>query len=160
MRLPLTLLRRVKRLLRRRGATAEDAEDLVQEAVLRLHVYASAGNEIRSPESFVARTALNLAIDAARHAHANLYEATSVEELTIIDTQPRPEEVFAAEERLIRMKDTLDRVSPRTREVFFMHRLQGFSHAEIASRLGISKSTIEKHIASAVTTLAMERESE
>src|SRR5262245_21153988 len=97
----LNLLRRVKKLLRRFGASPEDAEDLVQEAVLRLHVYERAGNEIRSPESFVARTALNLAIDAARHAHANLYESTSVENLTIIDTQPRPDEVLAAEERLI-----------------------------------------------------------
>ena len=160
MRLSLALLRRVKRLLRRYGASPDDAEDLVQEAVLRLHVYERAGNEIRSPESFVARTALNLAVDAVRRAHASLYEDTAVENLTIIDTQPRPDEVFDAEERLTIMRDTLDRVSLRTREVFFMHRLQGFSHAEIASRLGISKSTIEKHIASAVTILAMQRELE
>jgi len=39
-----------------------------------------------------------------------------------------------------------------------MHRLQGFSHMEIASKLGISKSAVEKHIASAVTVLAMERQ--
>lgn len=156
----MSLLRRVKRLLRRHGASPEDAEDLVQEAVLRLHVYARAGNEIRSPESLVVRTALNLAIDAARQSHADLYEATPVDELTIADTQPRPDEVFAAEERLICMREALDRVSLRTREVFFMHRLQGFSHAEIASRLGVSKSAIEKHIASAVTILAMQRESE
>jgi len=38
-----------------------------------------------------------------------------------------------------------------------MHRLQGFSHAEIASKLAVSKSAVEKHIASAVTILAMER---
>jgi DNA-directed RNA polymerase specialized sigma24 family protein len=46
----------------------------------------------------------------------------------------------------------------RTREIFFMHRLQGFSHAEIAARLNISKSAVEKHIASAVTILAIERQ--
>lgn len=157
---PLNLLRRVKRLLRRRGATPEDAEDLVQEAVLRLHLYERAGNEVHSPEGFVARTALNLAVDVARHAHAHLYEDTPVETLAIIDARPLPDEVLAAEERLISMRDALDRVSLRTREIFFMHRLQGLSHAEIASRLGISKSTIEKHIATAVTILAMQREAE
>lgn len=156
----LNLFRRVKRLLRRRGASLEDAEDLVQEAVLRLHLYERAGNEIRSAEGFVVRTALNLAVDVARHAHAHLYDDTPVENLTLVDARPRPDEVLAAEERLINMRDALDRVSVRTREVFFMHRLQGFSHAEIASRLGISKSTIEKHIATAVTILAMQREAE
>ena len=55
------------------------------------------------------------------------------------------------------MMQTLDRVSVRTRQVFFMHRLQGFSHAEIASKLDVSKSAVEKHIASAVTILAMDR---
>lgn len=160
MRPSSNLFRRVKKLLRRRGASAEDAEDLVQEAVLRLHLYERAGNEIRSAEGFVARTAMNLAVDVARHAHAHLYEDTPLESLAIVDAQPRPDEVLAAEERLIKMRDALDRVSVRTREVFFMHRLQGFSHAEIGSRLGISKSTIEKHIATAVTILAMQREAE
>lgn len=160
MRSLITLYRRVKRLLRHRGASPEDAEDLVQEAVLRLHVYVNAGNEVRNPESFVARTALNLAIDTARHAHAHLYDDTPIDELTLVDTKPRPDEILAAEERLISMRDALDRASPRTREVFFMHRLQGFSHAEIASRLGISKSTVEKHIASAVTLLSLLREPE
>jgi RNA polymerase sigma factor (sigma-70 family) len=153
-------LRRIIRLLRNRGATPEDAEDLVQEAVLRLHIYARTGNEVRDPESFVKRAALNLAIDAHRHAHAELYESTPVEELTIVDVGAAPDEVLSAEQRLLQMRDALDRASVRTREVFFMHRLQGLSHAEIADKLKISKSAVEKHIASAVTILAIERQSE
>ncbi len=151
---------RIRKLLRLRGATHEDAEDLVQEAVLRLHVYTRSGKEVHDPESFVTRTALNLAVDVRRHAHTDLYEATRVEELELIDVNPTPDQVLAAEERLIRMRDALDHVSVRTREVFFMHRLQGFSHAEIADKLNVSKSAIEKHIASAVTILTMERQRE
>ena len=155
------LLRRIKRLLRRRGTSCEDAEDLVQEAVLRLHVYTRAGNEVRDPESFMARTALNLAVDAHRHAHGALWVSDPHQELTsVIDTRPLPDEVLAAEDRLIRVMDVLEGVSKRTREVFFMHRLQGFSHAEIAQKLGVTKSAVEKHIASAVTALAIERQRE
>lgn len=152
--------RHLRKLLRGRGATREDAEDLVQEAVLRLHAFTRAGGEVRDQEAFVARTALNLAVDAYRHSRRNLYELEPVEELELVDMDPTPDEVFAAEQRLIKMREALDRVSVRTREVFFMHRLQGFSHAEIATRLGISKSAVEKHIASAVTVLAMERQHE
>jgi RNA polymerase sigma factor (sigma-70 family) len=150
-------LRYVKKLLRFRGKTREDAEDLVQEAVLRLHVYMQSGGEVHDHKAFVIRTAMNLAVDAHRHAHEHLYESAPVEEFQVPDLTPRPDEVLAAEQRLNAMKDALDRVSVRTREIFFMHRLHGFSHAEIAHKLGISKSAIEKHIASAVTILAMER---
>ena len=153
-------LRRIKNMLRLRGATREDAEDLVQEAVLRLHVYTRSGGAVRDPMGFVIRTAMNLAVDAHRHAHHDLYEATPVDELNLVDVSPGPEEVLAAERRLARMRAVLDGVSVRTRQVFFMHRLQGLSHAEIAAHLGISKSAIEKHIASAVTVLAMERQRE
>ena len=150
-------LRYVQKLLRFRGKTREDAEDLVQEAVLRLHVYMQEGGEVRDHRAFVVRTAMNLAVDAHRHAHGHLYEPAPIEELNLPDLSPPPDEVLAAEQRLKEMKRALDSVSVRTREIFFLHRLQGFSHAEIAQKLGISKSAIEKHVASAVTTLAMER---
>lgn len=145
-------------LLRHRGASNVDAEDLVQEAVLRLHAYTHRGGQVRDESAFLVRTAMNLAVDARRHARADRYEPQPVEELKLVDLSPTPDEICEAEQRLLRMKATLDRVSPRTREIFFMHRLQGFSHAEIGRRLGITKSAVEKHIASAVTLLAMERQ--
>ena len=52
------------------------------------------------------------------------------------------------------MRDALDAVSRRTRDVFFMQRFDGLSYAQIAQRLGVSISAVEKHIASALTILA------
>lgn len=153
-------LRHLTRLLRGRGETHERAEDLVQEAYVRMQAYCKQGNEVRAPEAFLLRTALNLAIDVQRRERRNLYEAETIEDLRLEDLAPSPDELFAAEQRLLRMRNTLDRVSRRTRQVFFLHRLEGFSHAEIAERLGISTSAIEKHIASAVTILALERQRE
>lgn len=156
----LRQLRSLQKLLRRRGATPDQAEDLVQEAVLRLHAYTRQGNQVQNQEAFLTRTALNLAVDQHRHARADSYESEPIENLELPDLQPSPDEVFAAEQRLKRMKETLDRANSRTREVFFMHRIYGFSHAEIAQRLGISISAVEKHVASAVTILAMDRQKE
>lgn len=149
-------LRSLQKLLRRRGETSDRAEDLVQEAYLRMQVYCKEGHEVRRPEAFLLRTVLNLAVDVRRREHRDRYETDTVEELHLPDLAPTPDEVFAAEQRLIRTRNTLDRVSRRTRQVFFMHRLQGYSYVEIAKRLGISVSSVEKHIASAVTVLAIE----
>jgi RNA polymerase sigma-70 factor (ECF subfamily) len=52
----------------------------------------------------------------------------------------------------------LEELSPRTREIFFLHRLEGLTCAEIAGRFKISSSAVEKHIARAALALAEERE--
>lgn len=157
-------VRRLKQLLRRRGQTREDTEDLVQEAFLRLHVFLKDGQEVRTPEAFLVRTALNLAVDARRRNLRDRRDQLvpeTVEELPLIDLSPSPEEVFSAEQRLIRMRRVLDtKVSVRTREVFFLHRLEGFTHEEIAGRMQMSVRTVEKHIARAVTAIWTERQTE
>jgi RNA polymerase sigma factor (sigma-70 family) len=153
-------LEHLRRLLRRRGETRERAEDLVQEAYLRMQVYSKEGHEIRQPEAFLARTALNLAVDLRRRDHRELYDDRPLESVHIADLTPQPDEVLAFEERLLSVQKRLDRVSRRTREVFFMNRLQGFSYQEIADRLNVSLSTVEKHMASALALLAIERKRE
>ncbi len=96
--------------------------------MLRLHAYTNAGREVRHPQAFVTRTAMNLAVDVHRHSRSGLYERESVEDLNLVDISPTPDEILAAEQRLLKMRDALDGVGLRTREIFFMHRLQGFSH--------------------------------
>jgi RNA polymerase sigma factor (sigma-70 family) len=132
----------------------------VQEAFARLQVYCQDGGVVREPKAFLVRTAFNLAIDARRHDHRDLYEKQSVEDLYLVDLSPAPDEVFAAEERLLKIRRALERLGERTQEAFFLHRLEGFSYAEIAQRLGVSVSAVEKHIANAVAVLAMERQKE
>lgn len=156
--------RKLKQLLRRRGQSAEDAEDLVQEAFLRLQTFLNEGHDVQRPEAFLVRTALNLAVDASRRArreHRDQFEPESIEELSLVDLSPSPEEMFSAEKRLIQIGQVLDsKVSVQTREVFFLHRLEGFTHDEIAARLGINVRAVETHIARAVTVIWMERNKE
>lgn len=104
-------VRQLERLLRRRGATAEDAEDLVQEAIVRLFVYTRNAGEVRNTEAFLTRTALNLAVDLHRSSRSDRYERESIELMDLVDLAPMPDEVLAAEQRLLSMRDCLDRVS-------------------------------------------------
>lgn len=151
-RLPL-YFQRLRKLLLRRGRTHAEAEDLIQDAFVKMQEYCEGGRQVYHPESFLVRTVLRLASNAKRDEHRDLY--CEVEDLArIVATTPAPDEVLAADQCLERMRDALDRVSPRTREIFFMQRLDGLTYAEIAQRIGVSVSAVEKHMACALVALA------
>jgi RNA polymerase sigma-70 factor (ECF subfamily) len=151
-RLPL-YLRRMRKILRRRGRTHAEAEDLIQDAFLKMQEYCESGRQVYHPERFLVRTVLRLAANARRDEHRELY--CEVEDLTVIvDTTPTPDEVLAGDQCLERMRDALDTVSRRTREIFLMQRLDGLTYAEIAQRLGLSVSAVEKHMACALVALS------
>jgi RNA polymerase sigma-70 factor (ECF subfamily) len=145
--------RRLEKLLRRRGRTREEAEDLIQEAFLRVKIYCDQGGEVKAPEAFLVRTVLNLARDVRDREHRELYVAEPAEMLLLPDSVPAPDEVLEAEDRLKDLERTLDAINPRTCEIFFMHRLDGLSYAQIAAHFDISVSSVEKHIARAMSAL-------
>jgi RNA polymerase sigma-70 factor (ECF subfamily) len=146
-------LKKMRGVLSRRGREREEIEDLMQDAMVRLLEYCERGTEVREPEAVLVRTVQRLAMNHDRDAHSDLYANQPVEELELVDPSPTPEEVLSGEQCLDGLRKTLDAVSRRTREVFFMHRLHGFSYAQIARQMDIPVSTVEKHIARAMTVL-------
>lgn len=130
------------------------AEDYLHSAFLRLEDYRKA-NEVQNPAGFLVRTAVNIAADEARRPSARNLEPRPVEELLeITDSAPLADEVLAARTRLERVKAGLAQLSPRTREIFLMHRVEGLKYREIAAELGITVSAVEKHVAKAALFLA------
>lgn len=143
-----SLLRKLRKLLISRGRTVDDSDDLIQEAFLRLELYCR-DHQVHRPEAFLVRTALNLSIDERRSAHVRHKAAEAVETLVLVDPRPTPDEVLAAQQRLHHMKRGLQSLSPRVREVFLMNRVEGYSYSQIAAKLEISDSAVEKYIAKA-----------
>jgi RNA polymerase sigma-70 factor (ECF subfamily) len=151
-RLPL-YFQRMRKILLRRGRTRAEAEDLIQDAFVRMQEYCDGGGQVYQPERFLVRTVLRLAANARRDEHRELY--CEVEDLTlIVDTTPTPDEVLAGDQCLERMGAALETVSRRTRDIFLMQRLDGLTYAEIAQRMGLSVSAVEKHMACALVALA------
>lgn len=153
-------LKKMRAVLSRRGREREEIEDLMQDALVRLLEYCEHGAEVREPEAVLVRTVQRLAMNYDRDAHVDLYANQPIENLRLIDPRPTPEEVLSGEQCLERSKKTLDAVSRRTRDVFFMHRLHGFSYAQIARQMDMPVSTVEKHIARAMTVLLEKRRRE
>src|SRR5258708_4977802 len=85
--------------IRRRTRSAEDAEDLLHSAWLRLFAY-RAEHEVREPAAFLVQTAAHLAID--RHRQRRRLSSQPVESLSagLEDNDPLQDEVLATRERL------------------------------------------------------------
>ena len=148
------LLTRLRTLLTRRGRSREDAEDLIQEAFLKLEQYCQHGKEVACVEAFLKQTVENLSASQFRTEHPYIKGRIELDGELLRDPAPTPDEVFAAQQRLEQLQKLLP---PRTREVYFMHKFGGCGYAEIADRLGCSISLVEKILASAVTKIAHER---
>ena len=146
------IVRRLRQALRRHGRTDQEAEDLIQDAFVRLECY-QREKPVEQPEAFLVRTVVNLSIDAFRHSRTHGDVETLTEETVVIDATPGPDEVVGARERLHRLSAGLEALSPLTREIFLAHRLEEVGQAEIARRHGISVSAVEKHIAKALLFL-------
>jgi len=147
---------RLRRVLRRRGRSVEDTEDVLQELFIRVMQYCREGREIRDPERFLTRTALNLSSNLRDLEHREMYVSSPVDELAIEDRTFAPDDSASADETLERLQRVLDALEPRTRAVYTMHRLQGLTYDQIADHFEISVSAIEKHIARATIALTKE----
>lgn len=145
------VIARVRAALMRRGRTGPDADDLVQEAWIRLACY-ERDQDVQQPEAFLMRTALNLSIDAHR-TRASRGEDVCLEQVVLIDAQPSAEATLLAKERMARLTACIGRLSDKRREVFLAQRVEGLSYQEIAARHRISVSAVEKHVAKAMLQL-------
>jgi RNA polymerase sigma-70 factor (ECF subfamily) len=151
---------RLQRLLRHRGQTREDAEDVIQDAFLRLQVYYQQGGEVREPEAFLVRTAMRLAINSRRDTRRRVRAEGRVRALRLIDTEPAPEDLVAAEQSVHALALKLDAVSPYTREVFLLHRVDGLSYAQISKPYGMSIKAVERRIARAMLAVFQQDDSQ
>ena len=147
------ILEKLRRLLRHKGRTGDEADDLIQEAFLRLQQYRQA-KAVQQPEAFLVRIVQNLSIDAIRRdRRRGEHLAADVAIGHLIDPHPSPDEVLAGRQRLQQLRIGLDQLAPRTREIVILHRIEGYSQTQIAKRFGISVSAVEKHIAKAALFL-------
>ena len=135
----------VERLTRR-----ADGEDLLHDAYVSLATLPAAP---RNDEAFLVHAAVNRGRDAFRReaVRGASEDAGAIEWLR--DCSPIQDEVLIAKARLDRVREGLDRLSPRTREIFLMQRFDGYKYRAIAARLGISQRAVETHMAKAMTFL-------
>jgi RNA polymerase sigma-70 factor (ECF subfamily) len=140
------MTQRLRGLLRRKGQSSEDAEDLVQDAMLKFELY-QRGQAVRDPEAFLRRTVVNQAIDERRRTRRSPLLAAPLDSFDLIDPSPCPDTALDARRGLARLHAGLAAMNAKTREIVLAQRLDGLTYAQIAERHGISESAVEKRLA-------------
>lgn len=136
----------------RNRASDADAEDLAQEAFLRLANADHGATEIAKPAAYLHQIGRNLMRDHAQ-APTRRHEFGSPEMVDEAISEANELGRLEARDRLRRVEAALGRLKPKTRNIFLAHRLDGMTYGEIAERTGLSVKGVEKQMSKAIAQL-------
>jgi RNA polymerase sigma-70 factor (TIGR02957 family) len=122
--------------------SVSEAEDVVQEALLRVDQALDAGEQIASPRAFVATVTTRLAINELRSARARRerYVGEWLPEPIITDGDDDPaRHAETADSLSLAMLVLLESLSPEQRAVLLLHDVFDYEYPEIAAIVGKSE---------------------
>ena len=134
--------------LARRLSCLDDASDLAQDTFVRVLGKPVDTDTILKPRAWLATIAHGLLVDHIRRRDLERAFCVALEEIPEPHA-PSVEEKLLLLDILCRIDAMLDGLGPKVRGAFLMSRLLGLSYPEIANRLGVSLSSVEKYMAKA-----------
>lgn len=145
------------RFLTARLGDAASAEDALQELWLRLQTMDS--GPVANARAYLYRAAQNVALDIVRTRQRGIARdgqwaaAQGGSGAEPVDLSPDAEAAMLAREEAAALASAIAALPEAAGRAFRLHKFDGLSHAEVAARLGISRSGVEKHIAVAMAHL-------
>lgn len=139
----------LKRFLARILSRGAEIDDLAQETFLRAFA-AEAAQEIACPKAFLFSTARNLALNEVKRA-SNVMK-TSLEDFPSpdvvgSDSQPSGDDQVYSRQKLSAFAQAVSALPEQCRRVFILRKVHGYSQRQVATLLGVSEGTVEKHLA-------------
>jgi RNA polymerase sigma-70 factor (ECF subfamily) len=123
-----------------------DAEDVTQEAFLRAYM-AEQSETIHQPKAFLFRVARNIALNRLTRKSDQL--ASYLEELggwVVKDVGDSADREVEAEQTLGLYCEAVAQLPEKCRQVLLLRKVHGLTHREIAERLSLSLSSVEKYV--------------
>ena len=127
--------------------SVSEAEDVVQEALLRLHQAMEKGEQIASPRAYVATITTRLAIDELRSARVRRerYVGEWLPEPILTDELEDPaRQAEMADSLSLAMLVLLERLSPEQRAVLLLHDVFDYGYEEIARIVGKTEVNVRQ----------------
>ncbi|MXY54777.1 MAG: RNA polymerase sigma factor [Gammaproteobacteria bacterium] len=133
----------------------EDIEDTLQQAFAdALTSEIEKGVAIESPKAYLFRVARNIALNKKKRQRIVFIENVGIVDDSITgkwqETSGDLGDQQYSRDKLGAFGEAVATLPPQCRRVFMMQRYDGLTYKEIASRLDISTSTVEKHLAKAL----------
>jgi RNA polymerase sigma factor (sigma-70 family) len=132
---------------------SDDILDIKQDVYVR--VLESASEHLpQTARSFLFTVARNIIIDRYRRERIVPIEGVAdLEATTVPSAEPGPDRRAIARDELRHLQASLDLLPPRARQALLLKRVEGLSRKEIALRMGILESTVNRHLYDAVNLL-------
>jgi RNA polymerase sigma-70 factor (ECF subfamily) len=129
-----------------------DVDDILAEALVRCYT-SNSWREVEDGRRFLFAVARNYVLDEVRRSKVVLFEDLASLQLEVADDKPLPDRVASGREDLRLISEAIEQLPRRCREVFRLRRIHHVSPRDIAVQLGLSVSTVEKHLARALLLL-------
>lgn len=138
--------------LSRRRVHGLEIDDIVQETYARLSALDSVSG-IANVRSYVFQIAYSVMVSHIRRSRVVSFQTVSnIEELgTIADMTP--EDQVIGRDELHRLAAAVARLPGKVRDVFILRRVHGLGQRDVARKLGLSESTVEKHMSRSIFLL-------
>ena len=140
--------------------SVSEAEDVVQESLLRVHQALESGEQIASPRAYVATVTTRLAINELRSARARReqYVGDWLPEPLVADPTDDPAgRAETADSLSLAMLVLLESLSPEQRAVLLLHDVFGYGYGEITEIVGKSEDNVRQLAARARRHVAERR---
>lgn len=142
----------LKKFLARYFANAQDIEDVAQEAYLRAFA-AEQKKHIKEPKAFLFRIAKNVALNELTRKSRQITDfIEDVSASVVINTEVSAEEEADSQEQIGLYCEAVAALPAKCRHAFLLRKVHGLSHKEIATRMSLSVSSVEKYLRQGVLT--------
>lgn len=137
-----------------RFPTLSDVDDLVQESFARM-LQARETGPIRSARALLFTTARNLALDAVRRQRVVAFEPiTDDPDSPVLADSTDVIATVSKQQELELLTKAIQSLPERSRQIFTLRTAYGLTQRQIAEKMGVSESTVEKLMAQGIRLCA------
>lgn len=145
----------VRRQLRRGNMLGYEIDDIVQEAYARLILLDSVAH-IVNPRTYFLQVARSLILQFLRRARVVPIDlATDIGAIEKAANDPLPDQQVQGKQELNRLMAAISTLPPRCQEVYRLRKIEGLSQRQVAEKLMISESNVEKHLGRGVERIML-----
>jgi len=132
--------------LRRRRLGGLEVDDVIQETYTRL-IAAESVAHVLDAKNYAFQTAGSVVIDHLRRMKVvSISSVPDLDYLEVVSEDPSPERQVIDRDELHRLAQVIAGLPAKVRDVFTLRRVYGLSQREVAVKMGLSESTVEKHM--------------